>query len=252
MRVVLQRLAACVLRRQVVVHFRLSGRLRRAASAATLVAAVSTASGASAAEKQWYAGAAVDIASITVLRGDDVFSGYYDYGPSSSGYSIHGGLRLSRHLAVEAGFQRLRNVRWTEPFATVADVSGLYTSQVAFDSALDQICVVGVFPIGRIWEAYIKGGVGSSRFSGQQTLTDLTGVASLTRPVSLHETSVPLGAGFKVAVGKSWRLGVEISSVDIKESFLGVSSSDSASLGAWSIGAEYRFGEHRSNGEGSR
>jgi hypothetical protein len=233
-------------------EFRTSRRLRHAALAATLLAAASTGSAASGAERQWYAGVTVDRASISVLRGDDVFSGYYDYGPYSSGYSLRGGLRLSRHLAVEAGFQRLGGVKWTEPYASVAGVSGLYDSQTTFDSAIDEICVVGTLPIGKIWELYLKGGVASYRFSGEQTLTDLTGAASVTRPVSLHGNAIPIAGGVKVAVGKSWNLGLELSAIEIKESFLGITNNDSASLGGWSIGAERRFGGHRGSSDTSR
>ena len=189
---------------------------------------------------------------ITVLRGDDVFSGDWEFGPSSSGYSVRGGLRLMKYLGIEGGVQRIRNVKWTEPFSAVPGVPGFFESQVAFDATAEQIVVVGILPFARIWEGYIKGGIGSYRFDGQQALSSLTGGPPLTRPVSTHGANLPLAVGVSVAIGRSWHLALEISSMEIDESFLGISSNDSASLGGWSLGAEYRFGRKVSNGDAQR
>jgi len=218
-----------------------SGLLRRAALAA---AAVAVSSAAWAEPKEWYVGAATESVSISVLRGNDVFSGNYDYGPHSSGYSVHGGVRLRKYLGIDVGARRVSDVKWTEPFG----ISGLYESHTTFDAAIDQICVVGLLPIGERWEVYIKGGVGSYRLDGEQTFTDLTG-ASLTGPVAMHGTDIPIAGGVTLAVGKNWHLALELSSVTIKESFIGVSSNDSASLGGWSLGADYRFGAQRARHE---
>lgn len=228
---------------------RIHVRLRHAVLAATGVAA---AAAASAEERQWYAGAAVESASITVLRGNDVFSGDWDFGPSSSGYGVHGGLRLLKHLAVEGGVQRIRNVSWTEDVTAIPGVAGFYTSQVAFDAALDQVLVVGLLPFARIWEGYVKGGVGHYRFDGEQTLTALTGGPSPTRPVSKHGTSFPITFGVSVALAPSWRLAIEVSSITVDESFLGIPGGNSASLGGWLIGADYRFGRKSSDSVAAR
>ena len=232
-----------------VFSYRASVCLRHAVFAATWVAA---AAAASAEERQWYAGAAVESQSITVLRGNDVFSGDWDFGSSSSGYSVHGGLRLLKHVAVEGMVRRVRNVKWTEDVTAIPGVPGLYSSRVEFDAALDQVLVVGMLPFAKIWEGYIKGGVGHYGFDGEQTLTGLTGGPSVTRPVSKHGSNFPLAVGVSVAVAPSWHLAIEVSSITIDESFLGIPGGNSASLGGWSIGAEYRFGRKSSGSEALR
>jgi hypothetical protein len=198
-----------------------------------------------AAEKpQWYAAAALESQQISIMHGNDPFSDNYEFGPRGSGYSVRGGLRVLKHLGVEAGIQRIQNVEVTEPLSM--SVRGL-VGHLELDAQLERIVVVGMWPFARIWEAFLKGGVGSYRLDGQQALTDPAGAPVLTRPVSQRHTDLPIALGVSAAVGPSWHVVLELSSIEVEKSLLGLSGDDSASLGGWAIGAEYRFG-HGSSG----
>jgi hypothetical protein len=198
-----------------------------------------------AAEKpQWYAAAAFESQQISIMHGKDPFSDNYEFGPRGSGYGARGGLRMLKHLGVEAGIQRIQDVELTEPLSM--SVRGL-VGHLTFDAQLERLVVVGMWPFARVWEAYLKGGVGSYRFEGQQALTDPAGAPVLTRPVSQRHTDLPIALGVSAAVGPSWHVVLELSGIEVEKSILGLSGDNSASLGGWSIGAEYRFG-HGSGG----
>jgi hypothetical protein len=206
------------------------------------VALVVTATAASAEEGGWYAGVAVDRSSISVLHGANMYYAPWESGPSSSGYTLRGGLRVNKHVAVELGFQQKRDLKWTEPFATVSDVPGLFDSHVAFDAAVQQVSALGVWPFARVWEAYVKGGLASYRFTGEQTLTDvISGTALLSRAVSTSGHNYVLGFGVGATFGQNWHASIDVSGFDFDESFLGAAGAH-ASLGSWSLGLEYRVG----------
>jgi hypothetical protein len=154
-----------------------------------------------------------------------------------------------KHIGVEAGIQRIQDLGLTEPLSM--SVRGL-VGQYAFDARLERIVVVGMWPFANIWEAYVKGGVGSYRFDGHQTLTDSTGAQVATRPLDERRTNLPIALGVSAGVGPSWHIVLDLSSISVDKSILGLSGDESASLGGWSIGAEYRFGRRSSGSDPSQ
>src|SRR5262245_42912868 len=102
-------------------------------NALVAIAALGAAAAAPAQHNRWFVGANLDSASLTVARGDpDPFgNGYWEFGPSTTGYTVRGGLRVNRYFALEGAWQRRSDLSWSEPFATVAGVPpGLYDSSV--------------------------------------------------------------------------------------------------------------------------
>jgi hypothetical protein len=210
--------------------------------ATLLVAGLTASAAASAAERTWYVGASADNASVDVQRSNDPLAAEpYDYGSTKSGHTAFAGVRLTKHVAVELGAQRRASLRWTEAFAAVPTVSGIYDADTAFDASVQQIQVAGILPFGKRWEAYIRGGFAAYRLSGTQILTDdLTGV-SQARPVSARGHDYPLGFGVGATLREHWHLFFDISGLNIPKSFIGATGA-SAWIDSSSIGVQYRFG----------
>ena len=224
--------------------------LRRSAHLAShgVVAAIllGSAAAASAGDRGWYLGARVDSTSVNVTI--DCPSAYYcDYltGPSETGYELRGGLRLGPHLAVDFGYQRNSGLKFTEPFTTLADLPGVYASQVVFDASVAHASVTGIMPFAQIFEVYGRGGVGRYGLTGEQSLTDVMGGPSLSRSVSTHGTGFSFGFGVGATIAKNWHVSLEYESVFIDQSFLGVTGAQNASLDTIALGVERRFGRNR-------
>ena len=212
--------------------------------AATLLG---VAAAASAEERGWYLGMMLDNTAVDVTRGDCSYS-YCDTetGPSEAGYALRGGLRLNRHLAVDFALRRNSGVQWTESFASVPGVPGMYESRVVFDANIAQAAVVGILPFGRVFEGFVRGGIESYQLSGKQSLTDQTGGPSLSRPVSDHGVRLLLGLGVGATVAKTWHVSLEYQTVTIDHTFVGVASGDDVWLDTIGFGIERRFGRGRS------
>jgi hypothetical protein len=211
-------------------------------NAVVAVGLVVIATAASAEEGAWYAGMMADSSSVSVLHGANLYVAPWESGPGSSGYTLRGGRRVNKHIAVELGFRQTANLEWTEPFATVSGLPGVYESEVSFDATVQQLSVLGVWPFARVWEAYVKGGFASYRFTGTQTLTDvLGGAAPLSRSVSTSSHNYGFGFGVGATFKQNWHASMEVSSFNIDESFVGATGAHAA-LDTWSVGLEYRFG----------
>jgi len=213
------------------------------------LAALGAVSAASAGERTWYAGASLQNSQVDMSRGDL----FYELGPCSSGYSLRGGLRVNDFLAVDIALERNSGMQWTEYWATVPGVSGLYGARTTFDASAAQVSAVGILPFGKakVWEAYLKGGHSSYRLSGEQRLTGV-GMSSPAQRVSSHGLGYVIGLGIGVTVAKGWHLSSGIESFTTDEAFFGAPSSDTAMIDSYSFNVEYRFGRGGGRGGDAR
>ena len=218
--------------------FRRSRVVRHLAAIATTMLAA----GAASAQEAWYTGVTLDNARISVARTGDAFS--YDLGSSAFGYALRGGVRVAKHIGVDFALQHTSELEWTEPFATVSGLPGLYDNHVALDTNDLQISGVGILPFAKIWEGFVRLGLDFQRHSGQQVLTNPFGGTVLTRSVGGDDITYVTGVGVGVTVGRDWHLRLEFQSLGLDESIIGVS--DNGDAFAWvtnfAFGIERRFG----------
>ena len=208
---------------------------------AAIAAAVLVTATASAQEEKWYAGATVDNARIGVARHGDAFS--FDFGSSAFGYSVRGGLRLTKHIGVDFALQHTSDLEWTEPLANVSGVPGLYDNHVAFDTNDAQVSGVGILPFAKIWEGFVRFGIDFQRHSGQQVLTTPSGGTLLTRPISGDDITYVTGVGVGVTLGDGWHLSLEFQQLGLDESIIGVNSDNAIGwVSNTAFGVERRFG----------
>jgi len=186
---------------------------------------------------QWYAGLSHADTHVEVWRG----LGWEQAGVHD-GLALRGGVRFTKHLALELGVLRASDLEWREYYALIPGLPHNYDIAATFNATSQQLSVVGILPFGRIWEGFLRGGIVNYHVSGHQTLTDAWNNASLApRPIDRSGTSGLIGLGISAKVRQNWQVRIEFQTFGLANDFLAVRDGDAPTLDAFAVGVDYRF-----------
>ena len=187
----------------------------------------------------WYVGGATDDTHVEVLR-----DGWgYEASGSQRGYSVRGGLRLTRNFELELGAMSASDLHWTEYLSSYQDYLTAHTS---FDVKAVNVSAVGKV-VGRTFEGYIKVGAAQYDIDGRQVLDTLFVDGVATRGVHASGLDYLIGAGFFVKPSPKWRVRCEYQYFSVDRDFLGVSSDDDPTVDSFSIGFDYMLGKRQAS-----
>src|SRR5262245_1779079 len=179
----------------------------------------------------WFVGGTTDDTHVEVLRG-----GWgYETSGSERGYSVRGGMRLSRNFDLELGAMSAAGLNWTEYLTSYEDALVAHTT---FDVKAVNLSAVGKV-VGDVFEGYIKVGVARYDVDGRQVLDTLFIDAAATRDVHADDLDTLLGTGFFVKPSPNWRVRVEYQYFSVDRDFLGVAGDDDPTIDTLSIGFDY-------------
>jgi opacity protein-like surface antigen len=187
--------------------------------------------------RDWYVGFSGETTHPEVFRDPA-----WEAGADETGFSLRGGLRLTKGFAIEFAAQHADDLEWTEHFASVAGHPGFYDATTTFDVTALQVNAVGIAPFGRIFEGIFKGGLAQYNLSGRRTLDDVYGPATLSQNVSDEGFGYLLGLGLAVYATPKWRVRLEYQFFDIDQDFLALAYGDDASIDTVTLGVDYRLG----------
>lgn len=170
-------------------------------------------------EPGWYLGADVGRSELKV-----------EQGPEETAFAIHGGYRLTRHLAIEATYADLGDFGYTVPCPEVC-IPELYPQRVDESIKRLDVALLGIVPFGERVEAYAR--VGAARTDTDTTVSALAGTFSRSSDTS----DLVYGVGLRVHLDAPWSLRLQW---DRGSADTGVAASDADVDALW-LGAEYRF-----------
>lgn len=191
-------------------------RLLLASFFCTAAFAGGTAHAAPASDEGWYVGASAGRTEFTFPNG----GGELD----ADGYSVHGGYRISRHVALEASYADLGSASFQyDCEAGLVCVPEIYP--IAFHQSYSRvnIALVGILPLNERFDLFAKVGFGESRYEESVRY----GISTLTDRSSDESSETLLGLGGRLHFNAPWSLRLqwdrsEVSGVEVDGYWLGV------------------------------
>ena len=194
-------------------------------------------------DKGWYIGAG--LAVNDVYSYEEFCLGCYGasiYGDSGAGFTLSGGLRINRYLAIEGSYFGDATMGWDE--GIVFDQATLQTYLLDADIELSswQVSVLGILA-GRKWEAYVRVGLSMWNAESDQLLTPLGLGPQFQRRFDRDGEDFSLGVGLGRSFGDNWQWRFDYGYFGIDDELLGVGGSESAYSDALSLQILSRFSD---------
>ena len=184
--------------------------------------------------------------SVQVGRGDcyyDCYWGdYYDYdqGDGDYGYSLHAGWRFHKYGALEVSYLDAGPIGWDQNLVYMPEFNDFYNNRVEYSAKVTEVTLMGVLPIGEMFEAYLKFGAAFTEAESLQRLDQSFGDEVITRSVSDNGTDVVWGLGFGVTLAKVFHVRLGFESVGIDEDVL--NTRNNTTLDSIVLEGQFRFG----------
>ena len=167
-------------------------------------------------KRGWYLGGGYASTRIGYYETYDIDYGYIfgdtEYGSSDSGFIVNGGYRFNRWLAIEVGY-----LDGGEPTFDDNVYSYLFQGDTEIDIAQEttavQLSVLGILPLGKKWEIYVKGGGSFWDATSQQAIV-LPNEQIQFREIEKDGFGLLLGAGVGFSPWKNLHLRVEYQTFD--------------------------------------
>lgn len=192
----------------------------------------------------FYAGGGVGSTEPTSYDFEDWYYSDVESGNSATSGILFTGYRITKYLAVDAAYIDAGGIGWSESLVYIPDLLGVYNTDIALDVSAWQLGVSGILPFGKIWEAYLKGGLTFWDADGTQQFTPSFGGTVVNRSVSNRGTGFLFSMGGSVRVLPRLRLQLEYQAFDVDEDLFALEY-DSATIDTFFLGLQYRFGDSR-------
>ena len=166
----------------------------------------------------------------------------YDEGDGAFGYSVHAGLRVHRYVALEVGYLDSGTIRWDQDLVYMPEFNDYYNNRVDFQAKVTEVSVLGILPFDDAFEIYLRLGAGFWDGQSTQRLDQSFGDTVVTRDVNDSGTSLLLGVGAGLTVGKGLHVRLDLQTVGIDEDVL--NAREDTSLDSILFEVQYRFGAH--------
>jgi Outer membrane protein beta-barrel domain len=176
--------------------------------------------------KGLYLGAGIGLASFAVeddsaacCVGSFYVPGYIE-GDNATALELNVGYRVSRHLAAElAVFDT--SPEWRQGLVYFPELNDVYNNFAETDLQAVELSAVGVLPFGRVWEAYIRGGIAFWRGDSAQTLVRVSDSAIVRRSIDESGADFVVAAGIGVSPRPAWHLRFEWQTFDVDRDLIG-------------------------------
>jgi hypothetical protein len=150
-----------------------------------------------------------------------------------------GGYRLNRNIAFEIGysdagspqFMAIKGPQCTAPEICVVDVE--------LETMATTVAVVGIYPLGKIWEVYAKGGAAFWDATSKQSLASSPSDIPIESQISSNGSSFLIGVGAGVMVGEHAHLRIDAQMYEVDSKLLAVDRP--AGIDQYSIEFHWRF-----------
>jgi hypothetical protein len=213
-------------------------------------APASTTVGAPAGWRGFYFGGGGTYSNVSVQVGhgdchDDCYWGdYYDYdeGDGDYGYSLHAGWRMHRFVALEVSYLDAGTIGWDQDLVYMPEFNDYYNNRIEYSAKATEVTVLGILPMGSMWEAYMKVGAAFTESESQQRLDQSFGDAVITRSVSDRGTDFVWGLGVGVTFADVFHVRLGFESVGIDEDVL--NTRDDTTLDSILLEGQFRFGSY--------
>jgi len=190
----------------------------------------------------WYAGGGPALGNVFVVESYGLAESS-DRGSSDTGFVLTAGYRWSRYLATEIGYLDGGSPTFhsIEPYPDAA--SPLYDARIRQDTTAFLVSLVGILPIGKRWEIYIRGGVAFWDAQSTQSLTSLVDGSTIDRRVNDKDTDFMMAVGGGVDLTPRWHLRLDYQAFRTGNELLALSGNREARFDAFSVQLFRRFGK---------
>lgn len=174
------------------------------------------------------------------------YDGDYWYSDTESGdgdtaTSAFVGYRFHRFVAVEAAYLDSGTPGWDEQLVYVPQLQDYYNTDIDFDVTSSQLSVLGILPLARIWEVYLRGGLAFWEADGARRFIPSFGGPAVGDAVDESGTGLLLGVGGGVTLLPGLHLRLEFQFFDVDDDIYAIDD-DSASIDTILVDLQYRFG----------
>jgi hypothetical protein len=193
--------------------------------------------------RYFYAGAGIADVEPTLYEdfGGCYNCGYSTGGSTGVGFTLTGGWRFHRFMALEASYVYGDEPGYKGFLMYVPELSGFYDVNARMDYQSIDLGLLGIFE-GKVWDIYAKGGVAYYDAQSRQDLVEYPTGAMGQRTVDRQDWSwvFALGGGFRFADDR-YRVRLEYRIIQISPKLLAAPSGD-ASMGIADLQIQVRFG----------
>lgn len=168
--------------------------------------------------------------------------GYSTGGSTGIGFTLTGGWRFHRYMALEAGYVYGDEPGYSDYLVYVPELAGTYDVQAVMDYQSIDLGLVGILE-GKVWDVYAKGGVAYYDAQSRQDLIEYSTGATVQRTIDRQNWSwaFAIGGGVRFGDGR-YRVRLEYRIVQISPELLAAPSGD-ASMGTADLQFQVRFGK---------
>ena len=179
---------------------------------------------------------------------DCYWGDYYEYdeGDGDYGYTLHAGWRFHKYGAFEVSYMDAGPIGWDQDLVYMAEFNDFYNNRVEYSARVTEVTLMGVMPLGDMFEAFLKFGAAFTEAESVQRLDQSFGDDIITRSVSDNGTDIVWGLGFGVTLARVFHVRVGFESVGIDEDVL--NTRNNTTLDSIVLEGQVRFG--RSSGSG--